>query len=140
MAACNLEPDAMSTQPVYTAEDRTLPIVVYVLYLVGLVNGLTILIGLAIAYANKDGAGPRMQSHYIFQIRTVWTALAWWIIGFFLLFWGGIFSPVLIGIPFAILGGLIVAAVHLWFGIRSILGLVFAWRYEAYPRPRAWLV
>jgi uncharacterized membrane protein len=140
MGARNSDPPPMSSPPVYAAEDRTLPIVVYVLYLVGLVNGLTILIGLAIAYANKDRAGPRMQSHYIFQIRSVWTALAWWIIGFFLLFWGGIFSFLLIGIPFAILGWLIVGAVHLWFGIRCIVGLVFVSQYEGYPRPRTWLV
>ena len=36
----------------------------------GLVNGLTVLIGLLIAYSNRDRAGPVMESHYTFQIRT----------------------------------------------------------------------
>ena len=44
-----------------TTEDKTLPVIVYALYLLGLVNGLTILIGLVIAYASRDSAGPRSR-------------------------------------------------------------------------------
>lgn len=120
-------------------EDRVLPMLVYVLYLVGLVNGLTILLGLIIAYACKEGVGERTLSHYVFQIRTVWTALAWWMIGGVLLFWGILFAIILIGIPLIVLGGLILGAVHIWFAVRCILGLVHLSRGEAYPRPRAWL-
>jgi uncharacterized membrane protein len=131
----------MTVQSAYepASEDRTLPAVVYGLYLLGLVNGLTIIVGLVVAYANRGGAGPRAQSHYIFQIRTFWTAIAWWIIGGVLLFWGALFSVILVGVPFAIAGGLILAAVHIWFAVRCILGAVYLWRGEAYPRPRTWL-
>jgi uncharacterized membrane protein len=122
------------------SEDRTLPAVVYGLYLIGLVNGLTILIGLLIAYANRDGAGPRAQSHYIFQIRSFWTAIGWWIIGVVLLLWGIPLSVILIGVPLVILGGMILALVHIWFGLRCVLGMLHLWRGEAYPRPRTWLV
>ena len=121
-------------------EDSTLPMVVYGLYLIGLINGLTILVGLVIAYANRDGAGPRAQSHYIFQIRTFWTAVGWWVIGAVLLLWGIPLSLILIGIPLLILGGLIFALGHIWFALRCIVGLVHLSRGEAYPRPRTWLV
>ncbi len=121
-------------------EDRTMPAVVYALYLVGLVNGLTILIGLIIAYANKDAAGPRAKSHYIFQIRTFWTAIAWWIIGGVLLFWGIPLSFILIGVPLLVLGGLVFALGHIWFALRCILGVVYLAQDQAYPRPRTWLV
>jgi uncharacterized membrane protein len=121
-------------------EDRTLPFVVYALYLIGLVNGLTILVGLVIAYANRDGAGPRAQSHYIFQIRTFWTAIGWWVIGLVLLCWGIPLSLILIGVPLVVLGGLIFALGHIWFALRCIVGLIHLSRWEAYPRPRTWLV
>jgi uncharacterized membrane protein len=130
------------TAPAYDRFDdsRTLPAVVYGLYMLGLMNGLTVFVGLIIAYANKDGAGPRMHSHYIFQIRTFWTAVGWWAIGLTLLFWGALLSIILVGIPFVMLGGLIFAVGHIWFALRCILGVLYLARGEAYPRPRTWLV
>ena len=129
----------MSTLVDEGREDATLPAVVYALYLIGLINGLTIVLGLVIAYANRGAAGPRTRTHYLFQIRTVWTALAWWIIAGILIFWGVPLSLILIGAPLLVLGGLILALAHIWFAVRCILGLVYLSRGEAYPRPRAWL-
>ena len=120
-------------------EDRTLPTVVYALYLLGLVNGLTVLVGLIIAYANRDRAGPAMESHYVFQIRTFWIAIAWWIIAAVLFLWGIPLSLILVGVPLVVAGGLILAMTHIWFALRCILGLVYVSRGEAYPRPRTWL-
>jgi len=121
-------------------DERTLPIVVYVLYLLGPTNGLTGLIGLVIAYANRDRASPAMESHYTFQIRTFWISIAWVFIGLMLLFWGFPLMVVLIGFPLVIAGGLILSAVGVWFFLRCVLGLIFVARGEAYPRPRSWLV
>ena len=42
-------------------EDRTMPAVVYALFLIGIANGLTVLIGLVIALASRGGAGARMH-------------------------------------------------------------------------------
>ena len=120
-------------------EDRTMPAVNYALYLVGLTHGLTILIGLIIAYVQRGTAGPVMQSHYTFQIRTFWLSIGWFLVGCALMFWGAIFSVVLIGIPFFGLGAAICGLVWVWFLIRSILGVVYLARGEAYPRPYAWI-
>ena len=131
----------MTTPSTYDdAEDKTLPVVVYVLYLLGPLNGLTVLVGLIIAYVNKDKAGPRMASHYIFQIRTFWTAIAWAVIASVLCFWGAILTVVLVGIPFLILGWLIFAVLGVWYVLRCALGLVYVSRDDAYPRPRSWIV
>lgn len=121
-------------------EDRTLPAVVYGLYLLGLLNGLTILVGLLIAYANRDSAGPRSRTHYIFEIRTFWTGIGWAIIGAVLLIWGIPLSFVLIGVPLLMVSWTIFALLGVWFALRCILGLVYLSRGEAYPRPRTWLV
>jgi uncharacterized membrane protein len=132
---------AMTDNVSYGAvEDRTMPAVVYGLYLLGLANGLTILVGLIIAYVNRDRAGPRMRTHYTFLIRTFWLAIAWALIGVALIFWGGIFSLVLIGLPFFALGWLILGAVGIWFFLRTILGVIYLARDEPYPRPHAWLL
>ena len=123
------------------SEDRSLTFIIYLLYLLALpiVTIWTVLIGLVLAYVNRDGAGPRARSHYIFQIRTFWTAIAWWIIGGASIGLGLLLSPVLIGIPLALFGCLIFGVGHLWFGIRCLAGLVYLVRDEAYPRPRSWL-
>jgi uncharacterized membrane protein len=122
-----------------TREDQTLPTVVYALYLLGLVNGLTVLIGLIIAYANRERGGPAMESHYTFQIRTFWIAIAWWLVAGVLLLWGIPLMLVLIGFPLVIAAGLILAMTHIWFALRCILGLIYVSRGESYPRPRSWL-
>lgn len=60
-------------------------------------------------------------------------------IGVVLCIVGGIFSVILIGIPFLIAGVLILAAVHIWFYIRLAVGLIYLAQDEAHPRPDAWL-
>ncbi len=123
------------------SEDRSLPFIVYTLYLLGLtvVAGPLVLVGLVVAYANRDGAGPRMRSHYVFQIRTFWTAIGWWIIGGALIAFGVPLSLFLVGVPMVMLGFTIFGVGHFWFGIRCVLGAVYLLRDEAYPRPRTWL-
>lgn len=134
--------DAMPTPPPMAAptEDRTLPAVVYGLYLLGLANGLTILIGLLIAYSSRGGAGPMMASHYTFQIRTFWLAIGWFLIGLLMVVVGIPLAIVLIGIPAVMLGVFIMGAVGVWFAVRCVLGVIYLARGEAYPRPLNWLI
>jgi len=132
--------DRQTERTIEASEDRTLPAIVYGLYLLGLANGLTILIGLAAAYANREQAGPKMASHYTFLIRSVWLSLGWLAAGGVLALFGGMLSIVLIGIPFLLLGLLICGAVGVWFAVRVVVGLIYLAQDEAYPRPLAWLV
>jgi uncharacterized membrane protein len=120
-------------------EDRTLPAVVYALYIVGLTHGLTIIIGLIMAYACRTSAGPVMYSHYTFQIRTFWLSIGWFLVGAAIAFWGGIFSLILVGLPFLWLGLTICGLTWAWFLVRSILGIIALAREEPYPRPYAWM-
>ena len=132
----------MSERPdaVGLTEDKTLPMVAYILYLLTFASGFTVLIGLVIAYANRGVAGPRMETHYTFLIRTFWLSIGWFIIGGLLCLFGGIFSVILVGVPFLLLGIFICSVVGVWFAVRCILGLVYLSRDEAYPRPMNWLI
>jgi uncharacterized membrane protein len=121
-------------------EDRTMPAIVYALYLIGIVNGVTVLLGLVLAYLGRDRCGPRTQTHYTFLIRTFWLWIAWLLIGIALVFWGGIFSLILVGLPFFSLGWAILALIHTWFAVRAIAGVIYLARDEAYPRPYSWLL
>ena len=121
-------------------EDKVLPIVVYALYLLGFTNGLTFLVGLIVAYVNRETAGPINASHYTFAIRTFWLSIWWFLIGLALVLVGLALLVLLIGIPIMIVGGTILGAISVWFVIRAILGLTYLLKGEAYPRPRAWLI
>lgn len=121
-------------------EDRTMPAVVYALYLLGIANVLTALLGLILAYANRGQAGAGVRSHYTFLIRTCWLWLAWAAIGVLLILVGAPLSLILVGLPIFALGLLVLALVHVWFAVRAIVGVIYLARDEAYPRPYSWFL
>lgn len=133
------ETSTSTPAPVPTLEDRTFPAIAYGLYLLGFVNGLTFVIGLILAYAQRDRAGPVERSHYQFLIRTFWLALGAMMLGGALFVVGLPLSLVLIGIPLMALGGLLMSVAGLWLLVRCVLGAIHLARGEAYPRPNAWL-
>ena len=115
----------MTSSAEYPAtEDRALPAVVYALYILGLFHGITLIIGLIMAYVLRGEAGPVNASHYTWLIRTFWIALVWGLIGGGLVLVSVPFAIILIGIPFLWLGGMICLAAWLWAIIRSIVGAV----------------
>ena len=123
----NIDPPADPAVPPALQDDKTMPLVVYVLYLVALVTaGATAVVGVILAYVSKAAAPEWMQSHYVFQIRTFWLSLLFSVIGAVLL-------P--IGIGFVIL-----PAVGVWVAVRCILGLSWLTKGQAYPTPRNWMI
>jgi uncharacterized membrane protein len=107
------------------ADDITMPMVVYVLYLVGLATGIAALIGVILAYANRDRtAGTWLDSHYTYQIRTFW-------IGFLILCVVAV--TVWIGIGFLVLLGF-----WIWAAVRAIIGLSRLSKREEIPDPGTW--
>lgn len=123
-----------------THDDKILPITIYVLYLIGLFNGVTILLGLIMAYVLKAGASDRALSHYVFQIRTVWVWLAWTVIAALLFLVG--FPLTLIGVGFILwaIAWAVVALIGVWFAVRCAVGLAHISRDQTYPRPWSWLI
>lgn len=121
-------------------DDRVLPTVVYALFLLGLINGLTILIGLVIAYIYRDKAGSKMRSHYVFQARSCWMGLSIGLGASVLILVGIPLSLVLVGIPIVGLGVTVLSLVGVWFAVRCVLGLYYLYENQAYPRPDSWLI
>ena len=118
-------------------EDRTMPAVVYGLYLLAFATGITAIIGLVIAYAQQSVAGPTMRSHYTYLIRTFWGGLAMMIVGGVLFGVGALLAIILIGFPIMGLAWLVLTAATIWYAVRCIVGLVYLSRGEAHPRPYA---
>ena len=125
---------------IYTAEDKTMPAVCYALYLIAFATGITAVIGLVIAYAQRQTAGPVNGSHYTFLIRTFWIGLAVFLGLGVLIGISAVLSVVLIGIPFLMLFLFLWGAVGVWFAIRCAVGLIYLSQGEAYPRPQTWLI
>lgn len=99
--------------------------IVYILYMVGLIFGVTGIIGVVMAYINKDDAPEWLKTHYQFQIRTFW-------IGALYMFLGSILSLVLIG-WFLLLFWMV------WLIIRSIKGLKALELEKPIANPTSWL-
>ena len=98
---------------------------VYILYLVSLLIGITALVGLIIAYVNRDDAPGWLQSHYRFQIRTFWIGALYMIVGTLLL-------QFLIGL-------VILLFFIFWLILRCAKGIKYLDKQEAYPNPVSWM-
>ncbi len=58
------------------SDERQLPLIVYVLFLLGFLTAwITPIVGVVIAYMNRDTAPEWLKSHYTFQVRTFWIGL-----------------------------------------------------------------
>ena len=70
--------------------------IIYILYLVGVAFGITGLIGVIMAYANRSDAPEWLASHYRFQIRTFWLCLLYAILMFVIAF--VLLSPIMFAV------------------------------------------
>ena len=98
--------------------------IVYILYLVSLLFGITGIIGVVMAYINKDDAPEWVQTHYQFQIRTFW-------IGALFIFLGSILSVILIGWFLLLLW-------VVWLIVRSVKGMKALDEEKAIDNPTSW--
>jgi uncharacterized membrane protein len=106
------------------SENTSIANIIYVLYLLALVNGVTAVIGVVMAYVYRDGAPEWLRTHYEFQIRTFWMGLLIGIVG-------GILSLVLIGL-------VVLLALAIWWIIRCVKGIRFVGERAAYPNHLTW--
>ena len=101
-----------------------LVLTVYILYLVGFLTGITVLIGVVIAYLQRDNTDRVSQSHFQFQITTFWIGVLYFFVG-------------LLTLHFAI-GALILLWWIVWTVIRCVKGLLALNTGQAIPDPNSW--
>lgn len=100
--------------------------VIYVLYLVGFIIGISAVVGIVLAYLNRGKSEPWVETHYTWAIRTFWIAVL-----------GAIVSMLLMVIG---IGFLLMIALAVWVIVRCVVGLQRAGRNEAIRDPYSWLI
>jgi uncharacterized membrane protein len=101
---------------------------IYILYLVGwVIPIITPIIGLILAYMNRDTAPAWVQSHYEMQIRTFWIGALYAVISF------------LVMLIFSFIGWLIFLLTIIWWIVRCVKGLQAVFNGDAYENPTTWL-
>jgi uncharacterized membrane protein len=111
--------------PVKKPDDTGMALIVYILYLVAFVIGISAIVGVVLAYVQQGKGGPWLQSHYQFQIRTFWIGLL-----------GSIISALLV---FIVIGWFLMIAVAIWYIVRCVKGIVWLQAGEAVPDPTSWV-
>ncbi len=98
---------------------------VYILYLVGIIFGITGIIGVIMAYINKNDAPDWLKSHYQFQIRTFWI--------------GGLYMLIGVILSFILIGYLVFLFWVVWLIVRCIKGMKSLDQKQAHPNPTGWM-
>jgi uncharacterized membrane protein len=123
------EPTTADNKPVVATEQPLvsnygLVLAVYILYLVGFLTGITALVGVIIAYLQRDKTDQIGRSHFQFQITTFWVGLLYLIVG-------------AITAHFAI-GALIIIWWFVWTIIRCVKGLLALNEGKPIAAPNSW--
>lgn len=111
--------------PRYNPADGETVRLVYILYLVSLLLGVTSIVGVIMAYVNRGDAPDWLRSHYRFQIRTFWIGLLYTSLSLLTFI-------IIIGIFFGMFG-------FVWWIVRCAKGLKLLARGEPYENPATWL-
>ncbi len=98
---------------------------VYFIYLGSLVFWILVIVGLIIAYVNRDHNGGWVDEHYRFQIRTFWIGLLY-----------GAISTIAV---FFVIGWVLLVLWIVWWIVRCAKGLKAVSRSEPYPNVKTWL-
>ena len=98
---------------------------IYILYLVSIILGLTSIIGLIMSYVNKGDAPDWLKTHYQFLIRTFWIGLLYSVIGLILMT--------------VVIGFLVLLFALVWFIIRCVKGMKLLDEGKPHPNPTGWM-
>jgi len=108
-----------------TPTSTSTPKIIYILYLVGILVPFVSIIGLVMAYVNKDDAPEWLQTHYQFQIRTFWIGFLYGFIGLLL--------------TMIVIGYFVLLFTVIWLVIRSVKGMKYLDTQQAHPNPSTWM-
>ncbi len=96
-------------------------ILIYILYLCGIIVPILPIVGAVFAFANKTNNNKIYQSHYIFAFRS----FCFGVIGAF-------FAMVT---TFLFIGPILYMLIFVWFVVRSIVALQYLLEEKSHPNP-----
>jgi uncharacterized membrane protein len=123
-------PDGQRATQIYPLAGRYDPAeadtanIVYILYLVSLLVGVTSIVGVIMAYVNRAEAPEWVATHYRFQIRTFWIGLLYGAIG--------------VATIIIVIGIFWLMFVLVWYVVRCAKGMQAISRGMPYERPATW--
>jgi uncharacterized membrane protein len=117
------QPPTPQQQPMVS--NTQLALIVYILYCVGYVTGITAIIGVIIAHVQIGTADPLLASHYRFQIRTFWIGVLYGVVG--------------VVLAFVLIGFLVLLWWFIWSVIRNIKGILALNENRPIADPGSWL-
>jgi len=100
--------------------------VIYILYLVSFVIGISALVGIVLAYMNRGKSAAWVETHYTWAIRTFWIGIFYALVSTVLM---------VVGIGF-----LLLFAVAVWVVVRVVIGLQLVSRGEPIRNPESWVL
>ena len=96
-------------------------ILIYILYLCGLLVPILPFIGAVFSFANKNNANNIWRSHYVFAFRTFCFGTL------------GVFIAVIM--PFAFIVPILHVFIFIWFIVRTIVAMQYLFEETAHPNP-----
>ncbi len=99
---------------------------IYILYIAGwLIPIIAQIVGVILAYINRDDAPTWLQTHYQLQIRTFWI--------------GVLFFVISLVTTMILIGWLLMLLTLIWMTIRCAKGLKLVYAAAPYDNPETWL-
>ena len=120
----DLEP-AVAKSPDLQDNAKKTALIIYALYLASFIVGITLLVGVVVAYIYRRDADSWLASHYRFQVRTFWI---------FVLF---SFVGALLAIVFV--GWFVLVFAAIWLIVRCVIGIKRLGERQPIADPASWL-
>jgi uncharacterized membrane protein len=106
----------------HPSEGKPAAIIAWGLYILSIPSAnLLVIAGLIVAYAGRGSATGVAREHIEAQIRFFWSVF-WWTIGLWIVTIVCFLTVILI--PLGLVGLLLLFLLHVWFTVKSVLGLI----------------
>jgi len=120
----DLEPAVAKSADLQDNAKKT-ALIVYALYLASFIVGITLLVGVVVAYIYRKDADDWLASHYRFQIRTFWMFVLFSVIG-------GMSTIVFVG-------WFVLVFAAVWLIVRCVIGIKRLGERQSIEDPASWL-
>ena len=109
----------------HESQGKPAAMIAWALYILSIPSAnILVIVGLIVAYAARGGATGLAREHIEAQIVLFWSVF-WWTLGLWIVVAiSALLSTILIGIPFLLLALLLLFVLHIWFTVKSVLGLI----------------